>query len=146
MIVSVYFREFNRSVVASSVQYKYKSFFLSSLCPKFFSFFFFLQFFLVNLLGNKIAFKLTWNVIFRSVLKFWYSPTAEWRLIWRKIIAVIYATYAVAKRKPDKNSGLYGIRTLDLDLRSSHIHIFIISSSSFQEFITNQFNDPLLFS
>ena len=31
-----------------------------------------------------------------------------------KIIAVIYATYAVAKRKPEKNSGLYGIRTLDL--------------------------------
>ena len=37
--------------------------------------FFILQFFLVNLLGNKIAFKPTWNVIFRSVLKFWYSPT-----------------------------------------------------------------------
>ena len=32
-----------------------------------------------------------------------------------KIIIVIYATYAVAKRKPEKkNSGLYGIRTLDL--------------------------------
>ena len=30
------------------------------------------------------------------------------------IIAVIYATFAVAKRKPEKNSGLYGIRTLDL--------------------------------
>ena len=33
---------------------------------------------------------------------------------WRMIIAVIYATFAVAKRKPEKNSGLYGIRTLDL--------------------------------
>ena len=32
----------------------------------------------------------------------------------RKIIAVICATFAVAKRKPEKNSGLYGIRTLDL--------------------------------
>ena len=83
--------------------------------------FFFLLCFLVNLLGNKIAFKLTWKGIFRSVLKFWYSPTAEWRIIWRKIIAVIYATYAVAKRKPEKNSGLYGIRTLDLELRSSLI-------------------------
>ena len=38
-----------------------------------------------------------------------------------KIIAVIYATFAVVKRKPEKtttttttNSGLYGIRTLDL--------------------------------
>ena len=30
------------------------------------------------------------------------------------IIAVIYATFAVAKRKPERNSGLYGIRTLDL--------------------------------
>ena len=28
--------------------------------------------------------------------------------------AVIYANYAVAKRKPEKNSGLYAIRTLDL--------------------------------
>ena len=40
--------------------------------------------------------------------------TAEWRIIWRKIIAVIYTTYAAGKRKPEKNSGLYGIRTLDL--------------------------------
>ena len=31
-----------------------------------------------------------------------------------KIIAVIYATFAAAKRKPEKKSGLYGIRTLDL--------------------------------
>ena len=31
-------------------------------------------------------------------------------IICRKIIAVLYATYAVAKRKPEKkNSGLYGI-------------------------------------
>ena len=30
------------------------------------------------------------------------------------IISVIYATFAVAERKPEKNSGLYGIRTLDL--------------------------------
>ena len=30
------------------------------------------------------------------------------------IIAVIYASFAVAKRKPEKNSGMYGIRTLDL--------------------------------
>ena len=28
--------------------------------------------------------------------------TAEWRIIWRKIIAVIYTTYAVGKRKPEK--------------------------------------------
>ena len=30
------------------------------------------------------------------------------------IIAGIYATFAAAKRKPEKSSGLYGIRTLDL--------------------------------
>ena len=35
-------------------------------------------------------------------------------IIQRKIIADIYATYAVAKGKPEKNSGLYGIQTLDL--------------------------------
>ena len=29
-------------------------------------------------------------------------------------MAVTYATFAVAKRKPKKNSGLYGIRTLAL--------------------------------
>ena len=28
------------------------------------------------------------------------------------IIAVIYPAFAVAKRKPEKNSGLYGIRIL----------------------------------
>ena len=32
----------------------------------------------------------------------------------KKTIAVMVATFAVAKRKPEKNSGLYRIRTLDL--------------------------------
>ena len=32
---------------------------------------------------------------------------------WRMIIAAIFATFAVAKRKPEKNSGLCGIRTFD---------------------------------
>ena len=51
-----------------------------------------------------------WIIIWKS-----YMWTAEWRIIWRKIITVIYATYAVVKTKPEKkNSGLYGIRTLDL--------------------------------
>ena len=42
----------------------------------------------------------------------WYFATdrTAW-IIWRKIIAIICATYAVAKRKPEKkNSGLFGIR------------------------------------
>ena len=30
------------------------------------------------------------------------------------IIAVIYKTFAAAKKKPDKNPGLYGIRILEL--------------------------------
>ena len=33
-------------------------------------------------------------------------------IIWRKIITVIYTTYAVAKRKPEENSGLNVIWTL----------------------------------
>ena len=37
-----------------------------------------------------------------------------WRIIWKKIISVVDATFAVAKRKPEKNSSLYGIQTLDL--------------------------------
>ena len=34
--------------------------------------------------------------------------------LWENITAVIDATFAVAKRKPEKNSGLHGIRTIDL--------------------------------
>ena len=30
------------------------------------------------------------------------------------MIALTDATFTVAKRKPEKNSGLYGVRTLDL--------------------------------
>ena len=47
-----------------------------------------------------------------DVMNIWKSRmwTAEWTIKWRMIIAVIYATFAVAKRKP----GLYGIRNLDL--------------------------------
>ena len=47
-----------------------------------------------------------------EVLNIWksYMWTVEWRIKWRMIIAVIYATFAVAKRKPE----MYGIRTLDL--------------------------------
>ena len=52
-----------------------------------------------------------------KIMNIWksYMWTADWRIIWTKIIAAIYATYAVAKRKPEKFLGLYGeIRTLDL--------------------------------
>ena len=35
-------------------------------------------------------------------------------IIWKKIIAVIDVTFAVSKRKPEKQSGLYRTRTLDL--------------------------------
>ena len=45
-----------------------------------------------------------------------------------EIIAVFYATYAVAKRKPERNSGrerksgLYGIGTLDLCDTGAALH------------------------
>ena len=39
-------------------------------------------------------------------LKLSYMWTAEWRIIWRKIIAVIYAIFAVAKRKPEKKKSV----------------------------------------
>ena len=67
-------------------------------------------------------------VSYKPVKGWWWSyeyiKTAEWRIKWRMIITVIYATFAVAKRKPEKNS--FGIRT----------------SSSFRGFITNQFQRP----
>ena len=39
-----------------------------------------------------------------EVMNTWKScmGTAEWRIKWRMIIAVIYVTFAVAKRKPEK--------------------------------------------
>ena len=39
-----------------------------------------------------------------KVVNIWkaYMWTAEWRIKWRMIIAVIYATFAVAERKPEK--------------------------------------------
>ena len=43
-----------------------------------------------------------------------YMRTTGWRIIWKKVVAVIDATFAAAERKPEKNSGLYEIRTLDL--------------------------------
>ena len=47
-----------------------------------------------------------------------YLPASRMKLnvliIEKKIIEVIDATFAVAKRKPEKNSGLYGIRAFDL--------------------------------
>ena len=42
------------------------------------------------------------------------TTTKTKTLKWRMIIAVIYTTFTAGKRKPEKNSGLYGIRTLDL--------------------------------
>ena len=57
----------------------------------------------------------------------------QWRIIWRKIITAVYATYAVAKRRPEKNIYVY-IYSNNSSFRSSHIydfHIFIISSLSF---------------
>ena len=50
--------------------------------------------------------------------------TAGRRIIWKKIIAVIDATFAIVKRKPEKTSGLYSIPTLDLcDTRAALYHL-----------------------
>ena len=70
------------------------------------------------------------------------------------IIAVIYATFALAKRKPEKIQAcklayITAMIILHLILHSAvhryDFHIFKTSSSSFHGFITNQFNDlPLV--
>ena len=48
------------------------------------------------------------------------------------IIAVVNVTFAAAKRKPEKNLGLYGIRTLDLcDTGAALYQLFFFSGSLF---------------
>ena len=51
--------------------------------------------------------------------------TVGWRIVWKKIIAVIDATFAIVKRKPEKTSGLYSIPTLDL--RDTHAALYRLS-------------------
>ena len=48
-----------------------------------------------------------------EVMNIWksYMRTAGRRIRWKKIIAVIDTNLAVGKRKPETNSGLYGIRS-----------------------------------
>ena len=72
------------------------------------------RYLLLNLLG-KGGFSEVYKVNY-EVMNIWklYMRTSGWRIIWKKIIAVIDTTFTVTKRKPEKNSGLYGIRTLDL--------------------------------
>ena len=104
-------------------------------------------------------------IYFLSSKLSWLVFTWENKIIitWRKIIEVIYATYAAAKRKPEENSGLYRIQSLDLCNTSAalkpikltsqlgaghwigsavHIYdfnIFTTSSSSFHRFVMNRF-------
>ena len=54
-----------------------------------------------------------------EVMTIWesYMWTAEWRIIWRKIIAVMYATFAVGKRNPEKKFRL--VRDLNPSLTSA---------------------------
>ena len=46
------------------------------------------------------------NKLYSEVMNIWksYMCFADWRIIWMKIIAVKYATFAVAKRKPEKKN------------------------------------------
>ena len=75
----------------------------------------------VSTTNHKCSISLIFNTIFWylsmfEVMNIWksYMWTAEWRIKWRMIIAVIYTTFAVVKRKPEKYSGLYKNQTLDL--------------------------------
>ena len=72
------------------------------------------RYLLLNLLG-KGGFSEVYKVNY-EVMNIWksYMRTSGWRIIWKKIIAVIDTTFTAAKRKPEKNSGLFGIRTLEL--------------------------------
>ena len=47
-----------------------------------------------------------------------YMWTAEWRIIWRTIIAVIYAIFAIAKRKPEKKNISQACTARTLSLRN----------------------------
>ena len=83
-------------------------------------------------------------IVFLKTTTFWFRgrlwACCRHDFKWTMIIAVIYATFAVAKRKPEKNSGLYGIRTFDLcdtgavlfnsSLHSSHIWFSCIQNFS----------------
>ena len=95
-----------------------------------------------------------------------YMWTAGWRIIWKKIVTVIDATFAAAKRKPEEIQACqdsnpwplwYRCIALPVELTSQlgagrwissyytrktmyDFHIFITSSSSFHGFNTNQFN------
>ena len=109
------------------------------------------------------------NSICNEVMKYiWksYMCTAGWRIIWKKIVTVIDATFAVAKRKPEEIQACqdsnpwplwYRCIALPVELTSQlgagrwinsyytrktmyDFHIFITSSSSFHGFNTNQFN------
>ena len=51
------------------------------------------------------------------MMKLWiymksYMTTAGWRIIWKKIIVAIDATFAVAKRKPEKIQACTGFELL----------------------------------
>jgi len=65
---------------------------------------------------------LGWNTnIFHPHRYKWFISQYLFRIIWKKIIAVIDTTFAVVEKKAWKNSGLCGIWTLDLcDTRVQH--------------------------
>ena len=101
------------------------------------------------------------NSVCNEVMNIWksYMWTAGWRIIWKKIVTVIDATFAAAKRKPEEIQACQDSNPwpLPVELTSQlgagrwissyytrktmyDFHIFITSSSSFHGFNTNQFN------
>ena len=79
----------------------------------------------INILRTSVALSLAKNSCSSEKL----SQTI-YSLKRRMIIAVIHATFAVAKRKTEENSGLYGIRTLDLSDTGAGVQRFIAEVKS----------------
>ena len=73
-----------------------------------------------------------------------YMWTAEWRIIWRSYIRTFCSCEKKAWQKFRLVRDITSMIFLQIILHSAvHFHIFIISSSSFHGFLTNQFNDLL---
>ena len=71
-----------------------------------------------------------------------FSISINDKLFEGRSIAVVYTTYAVAKRKPETVMIFLQI-ILHFAVHVYVFHTFIISSSSFHRFIISQFNDLL---
>ena len=97
------------------------------------------------------------NGTLSEVINIWksYMWSREWRIIWMKIIAVIYATFAAAKRKPEKKIRLVrdsnpwplryrcsdDLHSYNSSLRSSNIWFSYIYN--FVIILSRVYNEPI---